>query len=429
MCPPELPALMTMSLSRAIAREDQGTYIELPFPVAEEADELTVRVEVRATPPDGATIDLGVRDPQRLRGWSGGARAEFTLGQDTATPGYLPGPLPAGAWALVLGAYRVPKEGCVVVAHISVRLRSERWLAGDLHVHTLHSDGAYSVDETLRRAGELGLDFVALTDHNTTSQNRAVPAESGVVAIPAMELTTYHGHCTLYGVADLSLDWRARDPAELAAVLAAARGQGARIALAHPFEDMCAGCAWEWGWDVPFDWLEVWNGPWRPANGLALEHWVRLLDTGRRIPAIGGSDTHGPHLLVRHGLPTTWVAATSRSVAGVLEAINLGRVCVSVGPEGPRAVIRADDAGMGGVARAGTSVRMLADGLHEGDILRLYSRDGLLGEAMASGPHGILEALPSERANYVRGEVWRAFPEYGLTLPAALSNPVYLAGE
>ena len=44
-----------------------------------------------------SVIDLGLRDPQRFRGWSGGTRDHMTLSTEDATPGYLPGPLPARA--------------------------------------------------------------------------------------------------------------------------------------------------------------------------------------------------------------------------------------------------------------------------------------------------------------------------------------------
>ena len=46
-----------------------------------------------------------------------------------------------------------------------------RWLAGDLHTHTVHSDGAQTVAELSRFAAGLGLDFVAVTDHNTVSHH------------------------------------------------------------------------------------------------------------------------------------------------------------------------------------------------------------------------------------------------------------------
>ena len=46
---------------------------------------------------------------------------------------------------------------------------------GDLHTHTVHSDGALTVDELARFAAESGLDFIAVTDHNTISHHRELP--------------------------------------------------------------------------------------------------------------------------------------------------------------------------------------------------------------------------------------------------------------
>ena len=73
--------------------------VELPPAVAR----LTVRCRYdRAL----GVIDLGLFGPGgRFRGWSGGARSEFTLAGSDATPGYLAGPLPAGTWQVILGPY------------------------------------------------------------------------------------------------------------------------------------------------------------------------------------------------------------------------------------------------------------------------------------------------------------------------------------
>jgi predicted metal-dependent phosphoesterase TrpH len=46
---------------------------------------------------------------------------------------------------------------------------------GDLHCHTLHSDGENSVEDIVRHAVGLGLDYLAVTDHNTTTHHEAGP--------------------------------------------------------------------------------------------------------------------------------------------------------------------------------------------------------------------------------------------------------------
>lgn len=48
-------------------------------------------------------IDLGLRDPQGQRGWSGGNKDRFTVGNISATPSYRAGPIQPGEWKLILG--------------------------------------------------------------------------------------------------------------------------------------------------------------------------------------------------------------------------------------------------------------------------------------------------------------------------------------
>lgn len=62
----------------------------------------------------------------------------------------------------------------------------------DLHTHTVHSDGSYSVKRLVSEAKELDL-IIALTDHNTVSGLREFLAEAeaqGVTAIGGTELST-----------------------------------------------------------------------------------------------------------------------------------------------------------------------------------------------------------------------------------------------
>lgn len=68
----------------------------------------------------------------------------------------------------------------------------------DLHVHTTASDGGYRPEEIVRQAASLGLEAVAITDHDSTASNIAgvkAGEEIGIRVIPGVELTTaqrYH---------------------------------------------------------------------------------------------------------------------------------------------------------------------------------------------------------------------------------------------
>ena len=128
-------------------------------------------------------MDLGCLGPAGFRGWSGGARRSFVITPEAATPGYLPGELEPGTWQVVIGLHRVPPEGAdyrvttevsAPPGELSPRPPPERspplterpprrdlpatpgrrWLAGDLHTHTVHSDGVMTVPELARFAAE-----------------------------------------------------------------------------------------------------------------------------------------------------------------------------------------------------------------------------------------------------------------------------------
>ncbi len=67
-----------------------------------------------------ATLDLGIADPQRFRGESGGNKSHFTISETDATPSYLPGAIPAGEWRLIIA---VPNMRPQVVSHYQAEIR------------------------------------------------------------------------------------------------------------------------------------------------------------------------------------------------------------------------------------------------------------------------------------------------------------------
>ena len=77
-----------------------------------------------------------------------------------------------------------------------------RWLAGDFHSHTVHSDGVLSVGGLAALAASRGLDFLAVTDHNTTSHHAHLPEAArthGIVLVPGQEVTRDVGHANVFG--------------------------------------------------------------------------------------------------------------------------------------------------------------------------------------------------------------------------------------
>ncbi|MDQ6900400.1 MAG: CehA/McbA family metallohydrolase, partial [Candidatus Dormibacteraeota bacterium] len=289
-------------------------------------------------------------------GWSGCARQEVSVAAGRATPGYLPGRIEPGVWHVLLGLYEVADAGLEVRLLISLRADSlagevaaevpvirssqppapaamrlggarpaRRWLAGELHSHTEHSDAPGSLTALIAAAENAGLDFLAVTDHNTTSHlPELLAARTHLLLVPGLELTTYHGHLNVWGVSQ-PLDFRCESADDLGLVASAA-GEGCVLSASHPF---APGMEWRFGYQLPLHGLEVWHGPCVGLNRLSYEVWQDLLRQGRRVFALAGADVHtGKPETLPPGTPVTWLLAEP-STAGILSALTGGRVCLA----------------------------------------------------------------------------------------------------
>jgi hypothetical protein len=301
-------------------------------------------------------LDLGIFGPaghelgnaEGFRGWSGGARAGFMLSAVNATPGYLAGPIEAGRWALALGPVVLNPLGMDWHAQIALTRgvqpslrpapafriarrpgRRPAWYRGDLHTHTVHSDGRRRIAEMAAAATSAGLDFIVSTDHNTSSANRAWAAtqDGGLEVVAGVEVTTRHGHWLAVGLPPGGwVDWRyaPRDGA-FATYARRVRTDGGLVVAAHPSVPL-PGCAWEFGYrDV--DAIEVWNGLWNVDDELSLRIWQQLLRQGSRIAAVGGSDSHTADQPV--GRPQTVVYAQGLAAHDLVEGLRRGRCYVA----------------------------------------------------------------------------------------------------
>ncbi len=361
----------TIILSGHITREDKrsGDYRNLSFEVSPGIVRFDVQYDYTRTrfceskAGHENVLDIGIFSPGAFdnqhvfRGWSGGARSEFFIGLDDATPGYLSGPLTAGIWTIVLGLYRIGDTGCdytvtvmftvgdeVFVLEETARDRipdgvsgGSVWFVGDLQSHTHHSDAEASVEEIAAVARRRGLDFLAVTDHNTVSHHPELERFSSgdLLLLPGMEVTTYYGHANIWGLRDW-VDFRYRESKEIPRVIQAAHAQDALISINHPHTD----CSWEYGWVDGFDAIEVWQGLWNADNLAAVQWWDELLSEGKRIVGVGGSDRHqprhyDPHFPHQVGTPATRVRASRLSTDAILTGIRAGHVTIAAEPGGP----------------------------------------------------------------------------------------------
>ncbi|MET9495852.1 CehA/McbA family metallohydrolase [Streptomyces sp. NPDC006552] len=448
-------------------------YVYLPVEVPRGVREIKVSYTyTKATVPAGTqnnALDIGLFDERGtalggagFRGWSGGARTEFFVRADDATPGYLPGPVRPGTWHVVLAPYTVapqglPYEVTVELTHGApgtaparrypperARGRGRAWYRGDCHVHSWHSDGRRAPAEIGALARAAGLDFLTTSDHNTSSSHAhwADVAGDDLLVMLGEEVTTRNGHVLALGTAPGTfIDWRyrARDN-RWAKYAQEIRRAGGLVVPAHPHAT-CIGCGWKFGFGEA-DAVEVWNGPYTPDDEISLADWdntlVSYARSGRRsgwIPAMGNSDAHrDPD---RIGGPQTVVLADSLSRSALQAGIKAGRSYVAESKD----VEVTFSASGGKGAHAGIGERLGVDRDTEisvdltvkgapGCTLHLVTDQGTLFTSPplpASGTGSATWRTTPSYAAYVRAEVRHAASVPGLPgALAAFTNPVFL---
>ena len=193
-------------------------------------------------------------------------------------------------------------------------------LIGNIHMHTVHSDGTGTHQDLVDAARAARLNFLIATDHNVLVSGEE-GWRDGVLLLVGQEIhdekrSPQKNHCLIFGTSN-DLTEHATSPQKL---LDVAREQGNLAFLAHPLErpSPLLPETYDWvNWEVTgFSGVELWNflsefrfyawnkpkaaatllfphlfttGPWPEM----LELWDTLL-ASRETPvvAIGGSDAH-----------------------------------------------------------------------------------------------------------------------------------------
>jgi len=203
---------------------------------------------------------------------------------------------------------------------------AETWLRGNLHTHTMASDGYLPPWDMVAEYARLGYDFLMFSDHDLLTPVDALDPR-GMVLIPGSEITAEGGHILHVNASRLVPPLKNRQR-----VIDRINADGGLAILCHP------------NWEASFNhWpqkdlekltgyagIEIYNGiaVRHPGNADATDRWDRLLGSGRRVWGYGNDDTHKP---VDQATAWNMVCAKERSVRGIVGALQSGRFYVSTG--------------------------------------------------------------------------------------------------
>ncbi len=259
------------------------------------------------------------------------------------------------------------------------------YVATDFHQHTmLGADAPVGMrDRVVSNAAE-GVEVAVASEHNVVADLeplvRALHLEGDLVSIPGDELTTDSsrhpwGHANVFplvpdatkarGGAPRVLDRTAKEVfAELRALAAphVLQVNHPRTGLTGYFDqgglDPKTGVGTDPGYDPGFDALEVWNGRNVDAREKVLADFFVLLRTKHPVTATADTDTHGivgqeagyPRTFVHVADDARLAAWGAAENADLVDAVRVRRDVVLT--NGPFLRVRANDAPIGGVARA-----------------------------------------------------------------------------
>ncbi|NOZ89632.1 MAG: PHP domain-containing protein [Crenarchaeota archaeon] len=193
-------------------------------------------------------------------------------------------------------------------------------LRGDMHMHTTVSDGRDPPQRVVLEAHRKGLDFIAVTDHDSFEgglrARRAAEAMGlDIVVIVGNEVRTTRGDVLVYCPGERLPERVPRDPLELLDYM---HSEGCLVVPAHPFDVRRKGIGslvYKARWDA----IEVFNAHSDPLSNRKAEQAARELG----LPGLANSDAHVAEAV---GSAYNLVEADEASDEAILEAVRRGRV-------------------------------------------------------------------------------------------------------
>ena len=300
---------------------------------------------------------ISLHDPNGFRGnrmnpmKTGDVELELWVAQDDSGEGGIAGEIPAGEWRAQIDIERTIEEtdyrlqvyaefgqpAAPFELEITDKVVNDEagWYKGELHCHSTESDGHYVVQEVVKEASRIGLDYLAMTDHFTTSQWRKLEdvRDLPIALLHSCEITSHQGHANLHGLKEWVDVYVDRDGWTMNQAADATHAQHGLFCVNHAYS---GDLRWH---DFSFDWnnadiIEIYHNLEGCNNGPMLSWWDHLLNSGYRIVGVGGIDSHDPYKGTHKlGQLVTWIYADELSEQGILAGIRRGQVYISKGPQ------------------------------------------------------------------------------------------------
>lgn len=345
-----------LDVTRALTPEPRLHYINHEFEVP--AGAAKVGLVLSFFKRQLAQIFISLHGPNGFRGnrMNPGGKGQITLdlwvAPDDASEGGITGPVEPGTWRVQIDIERLGEETEYrLQTYVEMGPAPEPlawtfpsdhvvnpepgWYRGELHAHSTESDAKYPVHTVVEAAQDVGLDFLAMTDHFTTSQWRKLAplANDRTALLQSCELTSHQGHANLHGLTEWVDVYVDRDDWTMNQVAEAVHAQGGLFCVNHPFSGDLGWRSYEFDWDLA-DLMEVYHNLEGCNNAFQGVLWDHHLQLGRRLIGVGGIDSHDPFEGThRLGQLVTWVYASELSQRGIIDGLRRGRVYLSRGPE------------------------------------------------------------------------------------------------
>jgi len=215
------------------------------------------------------------------------------------------------------------------------------WHRGNLHTHTIHSDGRLTTEDHVTAYRKVGYSFLAITDHGKYIDTRSL-SRDGFLMIQGQEVSVgTNSSGNSYHVIALGIEEEVpvveADPDESPQrVIDLINKERGLSIIAHPY---WSGHEFEELWELKgYNGIEVYNHDCELLNdrGDSMVHWDALLSRNRRPLGFATDDTHNWNL---DGMPSNfyggWINVKSPELTerSIIECIKKGLFYSSSGPE------------------------------------------------------------------------------------------------